>query len=81
MLLVVIGAAANLLGWDIRGWFEQLWDTMTGISVAYLVAGDRPQDGADDADRVRLVLDPALRATRRNVRWLESSPATRPRSR
>jgi uncharacterized membrane protein YbhN (UPF0104 family) len=36
--LVVIGAAANLLGWDIRGWFHQLWDTMTSISAVSLVA-------------------------------------------
>ena len=34
----MIGAAANLLGWDIRGWFSDLWDTMTGISLASLVA-------------------------------------------
>jgi uncharacterized membrane protein YbhN (UPF0104 family) len=38
LLIVVIGAAADLLGWDIRGWFEQLWDTITQISAAYLVA-------------------------------------------
>jgi uncharacterized membrane protein YbhN (UPF0104 family) len=37
-LVVVIGAAANLLGWDLRGWFSDLWDTLTGISTAYLVA-------------------------------------------
>jgi len=36
--LVVIGAAANLLGWDIRGWFKSLWDTITTISVASLIA-------------------------------------------
>ena len=39
LLVVVIGAAADLLGWNIRGWFNQLWDTMTGISFGYLVAG------------------------------------------
>jgi uncharacterized membrane protein YbhN (UPF0104 family) len=38
VLIVVIGAAADLLGWDIKGWFDQLWDTMTEISVGYLVA-------------------------------------------
>src|SRR6059058_5691788 len=38
-LIVVIGAAANLLGWDIRSWFSDLWDTITEISAAYLVAG------------------------------------------
>jgi uncharacterized membrane protein YbhN (UPF0104 family) len=36
--IVVIGAAADLLGWDIRGWFSNLWDTITQISAAYLVA-------------------------------------------
>jgi uncharacterized membrane protein YbhN (UPF0104 family) len=39
LVLVVIGAAAYLLGWDIRGWFRELWDTITGISVGYLLAG------------------------------------------
>ena len=28
----------NLLGWDVREWFAELWDTMTGISLGYLVA-------------------------------------------
>src|SRR4051795_12048396 len=39
ILIVVIAAAADLLGWDIRGWFSELWDTITEISAAYLVAG------------------------------------------
>jgi uncharacterized membrane protein YbhN (UPF0104 family) len=39
VLIVVIGTAADLLGWDIRGWFSNLWDTITQISAAYLVAG------------------------------------------
>jgi uncharacterized membrane protein YbhN (UPF0104 family) len=38
LIIVVIGAAANLLGWDIRGWFSDLWDTMTSISAASLAA-------------------------------------------
>jgi uncharacterized membrane protein YbhN (UPF0104 family) len=38
VLIVVIGAAADLLGWDIRDWFSNLWDTITEISAAYLVA-------------------------------------------
>jgi uncharacterized membrane protein YbhN (UPF0104 family) len=38
VLIAVIAAAADLLGWDIRGWFESLWDTITQISAAYLVA-------------------------------------------
>ena len=36
-VVVVIGAVANLLGWNIRGWFSDLWDTMTEISTAHLV--------------------------------------------
>ena len=39
LVIVVIGAAANLLGWDFRGWFQELWDTMKGISLGYLLAG------------------------------------------
>jgi uncharacterized membrane protein YbhN (UPF0104 family) len=38
LIVVVIGAAANLLGWDIRGWFHELWKTMTTISVGSLIA-------------------------------------------
>jgi len=37
--LVVIGAAANLLGWDIRGWLKDVWDTINDISLGYLLAG------------------------------------------
>jgi uncharacterized membrane protein YbhN (UPF0104 family) len=37
-VIVVIGAFANLVGWDIRGWFDELWDTLTGISAGYIVA-------------------------------------------
>lgn len=37
--VVVAGALANLVGWDIRGWFQHLWDTITGISAEYVVAG------------------------------------------
>ncbi len=36
--VVVAGAAAHLLGWDVRGWLSDLWDTITEISAAYLVA-------------------------------------------
>ena len=39
VLILVIGAAANLLGWDIRGWFSDLWDTISEISIEYIVAG------------------------------------------
>lgn len=38
-MIVVIGAVAYVLGWDIRAWFKELWDTLTDISFGYLVAG------------------------------------------
>jgi uncharacterized membrane protein YbhN (UPF0104 family) len=38
LIVVVLGAAANLLGWDIRGWFHSLWNTITTISAGSLVA-------------------------------------------
>ena len=38
VVIVVIGAAAYLLGWDIGKWFGDLWDTITEISFGYLVA-------------------------------------------
>ncbi len=38
LLLVVFGAAANLLGWNIRDWFQNLWDVLNDISPAYVVA-------------------------------------------
>src|SRR3954451_8199981 len=36
--VLAIFLAAYLLGWDIRGWFSRLWDTITTISAGYLVA-------------------------------------------
>src|SRR3954465_7874094 len=39
ILIVVIAAAADLLGWDIRGWFSNLWDTITEISAASRAPG------------------------------------------
>jgi uncharacterized membrane protein YbhN (UPF0104 family) len=38
-VVLVLGAAANLLGWDISGWFSALWDTISSISRAYLIGG------------------------------------------
>jgi uncharacterized membrane protein YbhN (UPF0104 family) len=34
-----LGFLSWLLGWDLRDWFRQLWDTVTGISLGYLLAG------------------------------------------
>src|SRR6478735_7728541 len=39
VLILVMGAAANLLGWDIKGWFQELWDTLNEISIGYIIAG------------------------------------------
>src|ERR1700761_3745250 len=39
LVIVVIGAAATLFGWDLSGWFEEVWNTITTISLGYLVAG------------------------------------------
>jgi uncharacterized membrane protein YbhN (UPF0104 family) len=37
--LIVCGAAfASLVGWDIRSWFSDLWNTLTSISVEYIIA-------------------------------------------
>jgi uncharacterized membrane protein YbhN (UPF0104 family) len=38
LIVVVIGAAANLLGWDLRSWFHDLWKTITTISIGSLIA-------------------------------------------
>jgi len=39
LVVVVLGAAANMFGWDIRGWFHNLWQTLSSISVQYIIAG------------------------------------------
>jgi uncharacterized membrane protein YbhN (UPF0104 family) len=39
LAIVVVAAVLNVLGWDVRSWFDQLWETMTDISLAYLVVG------------------------------------------
>ena len=39
VLILVVGALANLLGWNIRGWFRELWDTLNEISIGYIIAG------------------------------------------
>jgi len=38
LVIVVIGAAAVLFGWDISGWLKHLWNTVTSISAGYLLA-------------------------------------------
>ena len=39
LVVIVIGAAADLLGWNIRDWLDDFWDTISEISLGYLVAG------------------------------------------
>ena len=44
LALWIVGIAialliCNLAGWDVRDWFARLWDTMTSISIGYIVAG------------------------------------------
>ena len=38
VVLLVLGALASLPGWNVRGWLEEVWDTMTTISLASLVS-------------------------------------------
>ena len=38
LVIAVACAAANLLGWDIRGWLSDVWDTIREISAQYLLA-------------------------------------------
>jgi uncharacterized membrane protein YbhN (UPF0104 family) len=38
VIILFVGALADLLGWDIRGWFSDLWDTISEISVGSLIA-------------------------------------------
>jgi uncharacterized membrane protein YbhN (UPF0104 family) len=38
LLIVALGAAATLFGWEISSWFTHVWNTFTSISVGYLLA-------------------------------------------
>ena len=37
--IAVVLAICHAAGFDVIGWFDQLWDTMTEISIGYIVAG------------------------------------------
>jgi uncharacterized membrane protein YbhN (UPF0104 family) len=39
LAIIVMAAFANLVGWGIRTWFKDLWDTITTIPRGHLVAG------------------------------------------
>ena len=36
-MLVVLGAAATLFGWNLSSWFTHVWDTLTTIRLGYLL--------------------------------------------
>lgn len=38
LVIVVVGAAATLAGWDITGWLKHIWDTITSIPIGYVIA-------------------------------------------
>ena len=38
LIVLAIGGIAQLLGWDLAGWFSQLWDVISSISVEYVIA-------------------------------------------
>jgi uncharacterized membrane protein YbhN (UPF0104 family) len=37
--LAAVVAALELLGVDVAGWFDSMWDALTGIGLGYLIAG------------------------------------------
>ena len=37
--IALVVVVCDLAGFDVRGWFSNLWDTMTSISAGYIVAG------------------------------------------
>ena len=37
--IALVVAVLGLFGVDVEGWFERLWDALTGIGVGYIVAG------------------------------------------
>lgn len=38
IVVAAIWLALDLLGWDVADWFSDLWDTLTDISIGYLIA-------------------------------------------
>jgi uncharacterized membrane protein YbhN (UPF0104 family) len=38
LVIVVIGAAATLAGWDVTGWCKHIWDTITSIPIGDVIA-------------------------------------------
>jgi hypothetical protein len=52
---------------DVSGWFSDLWDTLTGVGLGYLLAGWVLQTVQTTLTRARLVLHPARRLPPRAV--------------
>jgi uncharacterized membrane protein YbhN (UPF0104 family) len=38
LVVVVGGSLATLFGWDVGGWLERVWNTITSIPIGYLLA-------------------------------------------
>ena len=77
--IVVIGGVVYLLGWDIRGWFSQLWDTLTQVSAKYLDPGARAPDFSDPLHGSRVDWRSFATPTRTQACPRDrSSPAMRP---
>ncbi len=38
LIIVVIGAAATLFGWNLTGWFKHIWNTIKAIPIGTLIA-------------------------------------------
>ena len=38
LVIVVIGAAATLAGWDVTAWLKHIWHTITSIPLGYVLA-------------------------------------------
>jgi hypothetical protein len=52
-------AVLGLVGIDVSGWFEELWDALTGVGFGYLVAGWSLQTLQTTTTALGLVLHPA----------------------
>ena len=81
LVVVIIGAAATLFGWDLVGWLEDVWDTITTISLGYLIAGIALITIQTTAAAFRPGTRSCATPTRARCAGSRSSPATRPRSR
>jgi uncharacterized membrane protein YbhN (UPF0104 family) len=71
LVLVVVGAVANLLGWDIPGWFEHLWNVISGISPWYLLGGIALMTLQTVAMSLAYLSILRYAYPRAHVRWLE----------